>query len=110
MLGVDDLESERAGDVLPRTRGLFLKGPISWAWLAACGRLRGRALHVGLALWLESGMRGSPTVALRPKHRDALGVDRHAARRALVAMEAAGLVGVERGRGRAPTVTLRDVE
>ena len=93
-----------------RRPGLFLRGPLDWAWLARCARLPGRALHVGLALWLEAGLRRSSTIALRPKHRDALGVDRHAARRALLEMEAAGLVRVARAPGRAPTVTLLEVE
>ena len=34
-----------------RVDGLFLKGPIPWAWLGAAVRLPGRALHV--ALWIR---------------------------------------------------------
>lgn len=102
-LAIDD---ERA----PGARlGLFLRGPIPWAWLALCARLPGRALHVGVALWLESGLARSRVVKLRPKHLRTLGVDRYAAARALRRMEAAVLVGVVRAPGRAPVVTLLDL-
>ncbi len=89
--------------------GLFLRGPIPWAWLAMCARLPGRALHVGVVLRLESGLTGSRVVKLRPKHLRSFGVDRYAAARALRRMEAASLVMVVRAAGRAPVVTLLDV-
>ena len=87
----------------------FLKGPIPWPWLTKAMSLPGRALHVGLRLWLESGMARSMDVApsLSSMERDA-GVSRFAASRGLAALEAAGLVAVERHAGRKPRVRLLD--
>jgi DNA-binding MarR family transcriptional regulator len=39
-----------------------------------------------------------------------LGVDRHSKSRALAALEATGLVSVERLPGRSPVVTIHDIE
>lgn len=45
----------------PRQTGMFLKGPISWAWLQAAGRLPGRAFHVAVVIQLLAGMsKGAP--------------------------------------------------
>lgn len=110
VLADDDLASDGVADSPTRVRGLFVRGPLPWAWVTACARLPGRALHVGLALWLESGLSRSWIVKLRPKHLRALGVDRHAARRALVLLEAALLVRVVRMPGRAPVVEILKVE
>ena len=84
----------------------FLKGPISWAWLAAAGSSRGRALQVALVLWLEAGMKKSATVSLTHARLREMGVDRSAARRGLVQLERLGLVSVLRRNGAAPRVTI----
>jgi hypothetical protein len=85
---------------------MFLKGPIPWAWLVAAASLPGRALHVGIALWLRVGLERKydvvmPLAALAP-----MGVDRHAARRGLAELEKAGLVNVTRHRGRKARVAV----
>jgi len=95
----------------PRTRRLsssrfFLKGPVDWRWLSIAGCLRGRVLHVGIVLWLLSGMLKSPTVDLKARFLRDMGIDRHTAYRGTKALEGAGLVRVERRRGRAPVVTI----
>lgn len=84
----------------------FLKGPIPIDWLSKAAMLPGRALHVGVALWYLSGMEKSYTVKLSSKTAGLFGVDRFAKARALDAMEQAGLVRVERGKGKAPTITI----
>lgn len=91
-----------------RTRrpGLFVKGPIDWQWLAAAGQLPGKALHVALTLRLLEGMETTRTVALSSARLEEVGVSRHAAYRALHALEDAGLVKVVRHRGRQPRVTV----
>jgi hypothetical protein len=83
----------------------FLKGPVPWAWLDVAGRLRGRALHVGLCLWREAGRRNCRTVRLCLA-TIGLGLTRSAARRGLSALESARLVRVERMPGRCLTVEL----
>ncbi len=109
-INIEDLQLEDGFARSVTRRAPYLRGPISWTWLSRCAQLPGRALHVGLALWFEAGMRKSNTVVLRPKHRGALGVDRHAARRALILMERAGLVRVSHAPGRAHVVVILDVD
>ena len=94
---------------VPRHRGgeLFVRGPIPWAWLKTAALLPGRALHVGIVLWLESGLRTSAVVALSQQRLRDLGVDRYAGYRGLSRLEQAGLVDVERQAGRLSVVTLR---
>src|SRR4051794_21253385 len=46
----------------PRRTGRFLRGPVPWCWLLQAMQLPGKALAVGLMLWLQSGMTGSRTV------------------------------------------------
>jgi DNA-binding transcriptional ArsR family regulator len=69
--------------------------------------LPGKAVHVGLHLWLEAGMKGSADVApsLSSIQRN-VGISRFAAGRGLAALEVAGLVAVERHAGRKPRVRL----
>jgi hypothetical protein len=96
---------------LPRHRPgeEFLCGPIPLNWINRACRLRGKALAVGLALWFKAGtQRDSATVVLSSKLLRRFGVaDRKAGYRGMTALEDAGLVEVERHRGRCPRVTIR---
>jgi hypothetical protein len=89
----------------------FLKGPIPWTWLsrAAQAQERGKALHVGNALWFLAGVKRKRTVTLSSRPLRELGVKRHAVYRALRALEKAGLVSVERHPGRQPVVTILEI-
>jgi hypothetical protein len=92
-----------------RRGGPFLKGPISLLWLERAGRLPGKALHVGLVIrHVQSLNRGDGTIVLTNQWLKNFGVDHHAKRRALVALEQAKLIAVERGK-RSPTVTIIEV-
>ncbi|MGO9834577.1 MAG: hypothetical protein ACLP1X_10200 [Polyangiaceae bacterium] len=74
-------------------------------------RLEGKALHVGLEIWYRAGLQRRREVVLSlSKVADAGTFDRATAARGLAALERAGLVRVERAVGRAPRVTLLDVE
>jgi len=88
--------------------GLFLKGPVPWRWLQQAARLPGRALAVGMALWLLVGLRKRHNVRLSPSKTRSLGISPRAARRGLKALERATLVAVDRHRGRSPDVTVLD--
>ncbi len=90
----------------PRPGELFLKGPVPWTWLAHAARLPGKAVHVGLVLWLLAGLTGKAEITLGSAYLHESGVNRYAAYRALQALEVAGLVRVVRGRGRSPLVTI----
>ncbi len=87
----------------------FLKGPIPGRWLKRAASLRGRALHVGLAVWLAAAMRRSNRVKLTRRHLARFGVPYDAGRRGLIALEQAGLVFAERHPGRCPLVTILEV-
>ena len=84
----------------------FLRGPIPLDWLSAAAALPGRSLHVGVALWLEAGLRNSAVVPLSNLTGRYFGLDRNAKYRGLEWLEQAGLISVERKLGRAPMVTL----
>lgn len=89
-----------------RRRSLFIKGPVDWAWITRAGSCGGRALHVGVVLWLERGMKGEEPVVLPYKRLREMNVDRHAARRGLAELEQRGLVTVVRKPGQSPRVTM----
>lgn len=114
-----DLERFRATSAMPdqtptpcrpnrHQRGKFLKGPIPWDWLTKAVSIRGKALAVSLVLWREVGCQKSNTVKLKPSALKAFGVSRTTAYVALTRLEQAGLISVERHRGRAPRVTILD--
>lgn len=90
----------------PAPGELFLRGPIPLIWLATAARLPGKALHVGLLVWFEAGLRKGASIKLTRKWNEAWGLQRDAVSRALHALENALLVRVERRRGCAPVVTL----
>ena len=86
----------------------FLKGPIPLAWLEVAALLPGKSLHAGVALWYAAGRAKSASVPLSNIASQHFGLDRNAKYRALVWLEEAGLIAVERKLGRAPVVTLLD--
>ena len=93
-----------------KLQGEFIRGPISLAWLcAACG-LSANAIRVGMALQFRKGIdKGRPSILSR--HLLArFHVSRRSGYRALDELEAAGLVTVDRQRGRAPRVTIKTLE
>jgi hypothetical protein len=97
---------EQLANSFSASAGLFLKGPVPWAWIVAAAALPGKALIVGLCLWRLSGALKSRTVKLGNADLKPFGVDRAAKSRALIALEGAGLVQVARKPSRFPSVTL----
>jgi DNA-binding transcriptional ArsR family regulator len=84
----------------------FLKGPIPWQWIIRASQLPGKAFVVGLCLWRLKGAMKKDTIKLSNAELEPFGIDRAAKSRALSALEKAGLITVERSRGRWPVVTL----
>jgi hypothetical protein len=106
---VPGFRKTKPASIANRRRGAFLKGPISLIWLERAGRLPGKALHVALVIrHVQSLNRGDGTIVLTNQWLKNFGVDHHAKRRALVALEQAKLIAVERGK-RSPTVTIIEV-
>jgi hypothetical protein len=87
-----------------------LLGPIPLAWLAKAASLPGKALALGLAIWFAKTARKTKVVALTPDLVKRFGVTRKPSYRALDSLETAGLVSVDRKRGRCPRVELSDTE
>ncbi len=96
--------------VKPSIQGRFLKGPVPLAWLIKASCLPGKTLEVAIVLWFLSGVKKTTTIALPNKIMDEFGIDRHAKRRALLAMEQARLIAVSQKTGRSPVVTILDVQ
>jgi hypothetical protein len=93
-----------------KPRFQYLKGPVPIDWLARAAESRGRALVVGLAVWTAYGMaKGALTFPLRSGLVRAFRLSRWQYYRGLRELEQAGLVAVERHRGKAPTVWLLQV-
>jgi hypothetical protein len=86
----------------------FLRGPVPLAWLDQAARLRGKALALGLILWFRSGLRGGCRKVTLCQEHALLGLNAQAARRAVKALEGAGLVSVVRKPGCGLEVTILD--
>jgi hypothetical protein len=86
----------------------FLKGPIPWRWVEAAAVLPGKALAVGLAVWREAGCAKARTVTVTLARLSRPGWSADTTRRAVQALERAGLVAVERLPGHALRVTLTE--
>ena len=93
----------------PRSGERFLKGPIPWDWLCRALALPGKAGAVGVALWYWAGLTRQRHVKVSYTELERMGVNRFAARRGILALEAAGLVETERKPGRAPVATILEI-
>lgn len=92
-----------------RRTSRFVKGPIPLAWLSSACGLGGKVGQVVLAIWYARGLNGEP-VALTASLLTTFGVTPKTGRSVLARLETAGLVTVERRRGRCPRVTVIPVK
>ena len=83
----------------------FIRGPIPLRWVEQACHLRGKVGRMVLAIWYLRGLSGEP-VSLSPAILATFGVTSRTGRRVLRRLEVAGLVTVERRRGRSPRVTI----
>ena len=101
--------TRRRGKGKPKTEGRFIKGPVPLPWLIEANKAGGSSLAVGNILWHLSGLkRGKRTVALTTVMCKEWGVGRESKRRALEALEEAGLIRVEHRGNKNPLVTILD--
>jgi DNA-binding transcriptional ArsR family regulator len=90
-----------------RKRSRFVKGPLPLAWIGAAVRCGDpRALPVLLALKAKADAGRETWIKPPATMLQALGVERMARSRAVAALERAGLIEVQRRRGRPPLVRL----
>ena len=86
-----------------------LAGPIPMTWLEGAASLPGKSLQVALLLWYVEGVENTRTVALSNQLTARFSVDRNAKYRALEWLELADLISVNRGLGRSPLVTIKQL-
>ena len=93
-----------------RAGGWFVRGPIPGEWITRAAKVSFRALRAGLALWYLAGVKKTRTVKPGSDAWARFGLSSRAGGRGLGALEAAGLVSVDRHPGRCPVVTINDCE
>jgi hypothetical protein len=98
-------ELEAAAPVKRKKAEPFVKAPLWWI-AAAAKATRSPTILVLVELLYVSWRAKSPTFPLPNARLKKLGVSREVKRKALLALERAGLVGVARRHGKIPTVTL----
>ena len=87
-------------------RALFLKGPIALKWLTAACALPGKALQAALCIRFVHGLTGKSTVTATSKQRVLFDLSRRAWYDALVRLEDARLIQVDRLPGRKGRITI----
>jgi hypothetical protein len=91
-----------------RTGELFLRGPIPWGWILRLASLPGRYTWlIALLIWRRSGLRKNAATFRFSIHSH--NIPRRTTQRGIHAMEAAGLITVERASGKALSITIREV-
>ncbi len=75
-------------------------------WLETVAKLPGKALAVSILICFLRGVTKKCEFTLRPSLLKRLNVERKAGYRALRQLEAAGLVTVQRKRGKSPVISL----
>ena len=98
--------TEIVGPIPPQPTRRFIRGPIPLSWLERACRQSGKSLNVALCLIYLYGI--TKNCVVRPSRRDQsyFFLSRQAYYAGLRALEGAGLVKVDRCRGRKITVTL----
>lgn len=78
----------------------------SMAWLEVAARLPGKSMHLAVVLLHLSAVEQRDRVMLSNRDCERFGLDRNAKYRALLSLEGAGLVRVQRNLGRSPLVEI----
>lgn len=87
-------------------RGVFYLGPIPEEWAVACHNAHSAGYLLACAIRARFTMNEGVPVSVSQTLADRLGISSDARKRALAALEAAGLVQVERKPGCAPLATM----
>ena len=88
----------------------IIRGPIDLSWATKASKLPGKAFHAAIAVRYLSGVKGSKTVTVTRSDRRTFGLERYSLYRGLEHLADAKLVYVDRKSGRAPVVTILEVE
>ena len=76
------------------------------AWLEAAAKLPGKSMHLAVMLLRLSMIEQTDRVVLSNRACERFGLDRNAKYRALLSLEDAGLITVQRKLGRSPIVMI----
>jgi len=90
----------------PQRGEKFVRGPIPLDWIKAAIPLGRKSINVCLAIWYAAGFKQSNPVKLTATMLAEFDVTADSARKLLMRFESAGLVEVDRKRGRSPIVTI----
>jgi hypothetical protein len=101
-----DITKKKSTSPRKRRYDKFLCGPVPLDWLSMAAKCSGKALQLGLALWYLAGLTKSFTVKPTRSTLTLFGLSRWSVTRNLRLLELAGLVTVERCKGKAPLVTI----
>jgi len=101
-----EIETEVSRGFKRRHKGRFLKGPIPMPLIAAAAKLPGQSLALYLAVHHQTALAGKQQVTLPSGLLVEMGINRDAKARGLRHLENAGLIRVERVRGRSVRVSL----
>lgn len=102
------LSLQRAKQIKPRAKkisGKFVP-PIPFEWFVIAATRTPSSGTVACALWFSYRVRREHPVRVTAKLRDMFGLSKEAVNHALVKMEQAGIVKVERHQGRGPRVEI----
>jgi len=103
----NDVEQRHEESGTHHSGARFLQlGRIPTTWLEKAANLPGKALAVGISIWSLAIAVKTTTVMVTPDNVKGFGVDASAKARAITALRDAGLITVERRKGRFPIVTL----
>lgn len=92
-------------------QGRFVKGPIPLIWLQAAMKLSGACLSAGIILWHLRGLKRSVRFKIGVGDiANLIGRSWVTAQRALLALERAELIMIERHEGRKHIVTIREID
>ena len=88
----------------------FVRGPIPYEWLRLALNIGNKTGNLALAIWFLVGVKGSNPILLTPHVLKDFSISPRSARRILSQLETAGLIRMDRKRGRSPLITLLDLK
>ena len=84
----------------------YIKAPLPYGWIATAANLPAKTLHLAMAIRYLVGVTKSSTIKLSYKYPKEFGVGVKAFYSALTNLEQAGLISVQRSKGRSPIITV----
>lgn len=110
---IEDVQIESSLDITKYTAApmkrswRFIKGPIPMAWMSKAAKRPGKSGLVGLVLWYWAGIRRKKKFKFSVSRLEGdWGVTKYSGLRALNCLEAAGLIRIEKIKGKMSLVTI----